>query len=131
MGAILLVAIYTFIKTISECILGVALKLPLAITTLATAAVVLMVICYAGVCVPPTKTLAVLDVVVPDRGMLLCPLRVLIKATMVVLVSQLLFVGQRGWGGLGLIVLFCEKGWVSVFVAVLIAFFTKVNTTLV
>lgn len=92
---VLLITVCAFVGAVSRYVLNMTLGLPLTVAALTATAIMLVIVHFTKMYIPPAGALTILSMIIPSESVLLYPLQILVGTAVIMLISRLLFMKRQ------------------------------------
>ena len=92
---VLLITVCAFVGAVSRYVLNMTLGLPLTVAALTATAIMLVIVYFTKMYIPPAGALTILSMIIPSESVLLYPLQILVGTAVIMLISRLLFMKRQ------------------------------------
>jgi hypothetical protein len=84
-----------FVGVLARYIINIQCGLPLTIAALTATAIMLMILYFAKVYMPPVGAITILSMIIPQASLLTYPLQIFAGSVVIVILSRLLFISRQ------------------------------------
>ena len=92
---VLLITVCAFVGAVSRYVLNMTLGLLLTVAALTATAIMLVIVHFTKMYIPPAGALTILSMIIPSESVLLYPLQILVGTAVIMLLSRLLFMKRQ------------------------------------
>lgn len=92
---VLVITVCAFVGAVSRYMLNMTLGLPLTVAALTATAIMLVIVHFTKMYIPPAGALTILSMIIPSESVLLYPLQILVGTAVIMLISRLLFMKRQ------------------------------------